>query len=104
MHQIADQCVYDLSESERHPIMQAEALKEKDRQIQRLEEELHMLQGRPLRTEHINDESNYTVYGSEAQLHAHDSGATLSLPGLQGEPADNIYFGSPSLAAVTQEV
>ena len=37
LHQIAELCHYDLTEGERHPILQAEALKEKDREIARLE-------------------------------------------------------------------
>ena len=40
MHQVARECVYELSESERHPILQAEALREKDKEIARLRLEI----------------------------------------------------------------
>ena len=45
LHQIADICHYDLSESERQPILQAEALKEKDKTILALKEEIVALRG-----------------------------------------------------------
>lgn len=45
MHQIAELCHYDLTETERHPILQAEALREKDREITRLRHEVQLLGG-----------------------------------------------------------
>ncbi|MCJ1280978.1 hypothetical protein MMC26_000296 [Xylographa opegraphella] len=44
LHQQADLCHYELTEAERHPILQAEALKGKDREIARLREEIRMLE------------------------------------------------------------
>ena len=43
MHQIAEQCAYDLTDIERHPILQAEALREKDKEIARLRSKLNSL-------------------------------------------------------------
>lgn len=40
LHQIAHECTYDLTEQERHPILQAEALRNKDKEIERLRNEL----------------------------------------------------------------
>ena len=45
LHQVARECVYDLSESERHPILQAEALREKDNEIARLRLEIATIGG-----------------------------------------------------------
>ncbi len=55
MHQIADQCQYDLSEAERQPILQAEALKEKDKAIARLRNEVEVLRGHPVKSELLDD-------------------------------------------------
>ena len=44
LHQQADLCHYELTEAERHPILQAEALKGKDREIARLRDEIRMLE------------------------------------------------------------
>ena len=55
MHQIADQCQYDLSEAERQPILQAEALKEKDKAIARLRSEVDLLRGNPIKSEPSDD-------------------------------------------------
>ena len=55
MHQIADQCQYDLSEAERQPILQAEALKEKDKAIARLRNEVEVLRGHPIKAEPVDD-------------------------------------------------
>lgn len=55
MHQIADQCQYDLSEAERQPILQAEALKEKDKAIARLRNEVEVLRGQPIKSEPADD-------------------------------------------------
>ena len=51
LHQIADICHYDLSEAERQPILQAEALKEKDRTITSLREEIASLRGQSVKPE-----------------------------------------------------
>lgn len=40
LHQIAHECAYDLTEQERQPILQAEALRQKDKEIERLRNEL----------------------------------------------------------------
>ncbi|KAL9123878.1 MAG: hypothetical protein Q9217_006735 [Psora testacea] len=51
LHQIAEICRYDLSETERQPILQAEALKEKDRTIASLRNEVASLRGGSLNAE-----------------------------------------------------
>ncbi|KAG8533757.1 uncharacterized protein KY384_001498 [Bacidia gigantensis] len=57
---IADICQYDLSESERQPILQAEALKEKDKTITALREEIASLRGETIRTD-------YDDHGAKSQ-------------------------------------
>lgn len=44
-------CQYDLSEAERQPILQAEALKERDRTIATLREEIACLRGESVKSE-----------------------------------------------------
>ncbi|KAL9097087.1 MAG: hypothetical protein Q9163_006382 [Psora crenata] len=52
MHQIAEICRYDLSEAERQPILQAEALKEKDKTIASLRNEIASLRGESGKSDH----------------------------------------------------
>ena len=56
MHQIAEICHYDLSEQERQPILQAEALKEKDKAIAHLQNELQLLRGNPIKNEPFDED------------------------------------------------
>ena len=51
LHQIAEICRYDLTESERQPILQAEALKEKDKTIASLRNEVAALRGESVKSE-----------------------------------------------------
>ena len=105
LHQTADTCDYDLTESERRPILQAEALKEKDKKIERLQEEIQMLQGRSFKSEQIEEDSIFPRSESEIQHQQRAIRPTLTHQGLQNDAFDNnIYFGCPSMAAVAQEV
>ena len=58
LHQIAEICQYDLSETERQPILQAEALKEKDKAIAQLQHELSLLRGESIKAEPTEEEFN----------------------------------------------
>ena len=106
MHQIADHCHYDLTESERQPILQAEALKEKDRDILRLRNEIQLLRGNPIKSEPLDDD-----------LPLRSRPRMRLPPRIPRKPAnlsqkryhagfldDNIYFGSPGMTSVIQEV
>lgn len=62
MHQIAEICRYDLSESERQPILQAEALKEKDKAIAQLRNELSLLRGEEIKAEAFEDSYHGTSH------------------------------------------
>ncbi|KAL8713403.1 MAG: hypothetical protein Q9220_002602 [cf. Caloplaca sp. 1 TL-2023] len=99
-------CQYDLTETERQPILQAEALKEKDKAIAHLRSELQRLQSQPqVKLEPRDDD--FTVNGHQRipmpslaptrpvnvrQRRYH--GAVLS---------DSIYFGTPRMASVMEE-
>ena len=105
LHKIADTCDYDLTESERRPILQAEALKEKDKTIERLQEEIRRLQGRSFKMEHIEDNNIFPGHEPERQPHRVEPRWTFTYEGPQNNAFDNnIYFGCPSMAAITQEV
>lgn len=56
LHQIAEICQYDLSETERQPILQAEALKEKDKAIAHLQHELAVLRGERIKSEPADED------------------------------------------------
>lgn len=106
MHQIADQCRYDLSEAERQPILQAEALKEKDKAIARLRNELEILRGHPIKTEPLEDllplrSSQKIRLPPKVPIKP----LCLSRKRLHGGAAvDSIYFGSPGMTNVIEEV
>lgn len=106
MHQIADQCRYDLSEAERQPILQAEALKEKDKAIARLRNELEILRGHPIKTEPVDDR---LPLRSTQKIRLPPKGPIkplcLNRKRLHGGAAvDGMYFGSPGMTNVIEEV
>lgn len=106
MHQIADQCRYDLSEAERQPILQAEALKEKDKAIARLRNELEILRGHPIKTEPLDD---LLPLRSTQKIRLPPKvpikPLCLNRKRLHGGAAvDSIYFGSPGMTNVIEEV
>lgn len=106
LHQIANHCHYDLSESERQPILQAEALKEKDRSILRLRNEIQLLRGNPVKAEPVDDDESGRIR-PRMRLPPRSSrrSATLGQKRFYGEPLDdNIYFGTPGMTSVVQEV
>jgi len=106
LHQIAEICQYDLTETERHPILQAEALKEKDRTIVSLRNEIQLLQGQCIKSEQQDD----FPFGRNPQK--------IRLPPKvpvkptsshqkrfhNGTLNDSIYFGSPGMTGVIEEV
>ena len=106
MHQIADQCQYDLSEAERQPILQAEALKEKDKAIARLRNEVDLLRGNPIKSEPSDDGLSTRIPqkmklppkvamkpANVAQRHP-QSNASI----------ENMCFGNSSMTSVIDEV
>lgn len=106
MHQVADQCQYDLSEAERQPILQAEALKEKDKAIARLRNEVEILRGHPIKPEPLDDvQSMRSAHKIRLPPKAPLKPSSLSQRRLHsGVVADSIYFGSPGMTSVIDEV
>ena len=104
LHQIADSCHYDLTEAERHPILQAEALREKDKEIARLRRQIEILGG----GQSIKSEDGPSGHAGQ------EPGDVPRVPKKpvnlrqkrlnKGEVADSIYFGTPGMASVIEEV
>lgn len=106
MHQIADQCQYDLSEAERQPILQAEALKEKDKAIARLRNEVDLLRGNPIKSEPSDDGSTSRL---PQKMKLPPKVAMKPVNVAQRHPQSNasiesMCFGSPSMTSVIDEV
>lgn len=106
MHQIADQCQYDLSEAERQPILQAEALKEKDKAIARLRNEVEVLRGHPIKSEPA-DEAPSTRGPQKMKLPPKVAMKPPSLAQrrLQSNATiESMCFGGPGMTNVIDEV
>ncbi|KAI4205820.1 MAG: hypothetical protein LQ350_000005 [Teloschistes chrysophthalmus] len=98
---IAGICQYDLTETERQPILQAEALKEKDKAIAHLRNELQLLQSQP----HVKMEPR----DDDLPINSHHS----RMPGPPSNIRqrrhrglmlnDSIYFGAPATSSVMEE-
>lgn len=106
MHQIAELCHYDLTEAERHPILQAEALREKDKEIARLRDEVQQLGGQPIKSEFpgIEDEKHSNRKAGPAPRVPKKPQSLRQKRRRKGEPGENVFFGSPSLANIIEEV
>ena len=108
LHQIAELCEFDLSEAERQPILQAEALKERDKTIANLRNEMAILRGEPIKAE-PTDDNIFARSGQKIKLPPKVTKKPSPLPALQvqafsGDLNDNIYFGSPGMTSVVEEV
>ena len=108
LHQIAELCEFDLSEAERQPILQAEALKERDKTIANLRNEMAILRGEPIKAEPTED-NIFSRSGQKIKLPPKVTKKPSPLPSLQmpafgGDVNDNIYFGSPGMTSVVEEV
>lgn len=106
MHQIADQCQYDLSEAERQPILQAEALKEKDKAIARLRNEVEVLRGHPIKSE-PSDDGLSTRGPQKIKLPPKVAMKPPSLVQrhLQSNASiESMCFGNPGITSVIDEV
>lgn len=108
LHQIAELCEFDLSEAERQPILQAEALKERDKTIANLRNEMAILRGEPIKAE-PTDDNIFARSGQKIKLPPKVTKKPSPLPPLQmqafsGDINDNIYFGSPGMTSVVEEV
>lgn len=108
LHQIAEICRYDLSESERQPILQAEALKEKDKAIAHLRNEVAALKGEPVKMETGDDEDLPGPGKRKLRLPPRELKRSATAAGEKrlhsGEVGDSIYFGSPGMTNVVEEV
>ena len=106
LHQIAEICHYDLSEQERQPILQAEALKEKDKAIAHLQNELQLLRGSQVKNEPLDDD-----FGSHQTKKMRLPPRSLKRNGSHEEqqlqqdgPDANLYLGLPGVTSVVDEV
>ncbi|KAL8913238.1 MAG: hypothetical protein Q9171_001885 [Xanthocarpia ochracea] len=106
LHQIAGLCRYDLTETERQPILQAEALKEKDKVIAHLRHDLQQLQSQP----HIKMEPRDDDLSMNGPHRIPTSSITPTRPvnirqrRFQGGMLnDSIYFGTPGTTSVLEE-
>ena len=107
LHQIADHCEFDLSEAERHPILQAEALKEKDKTIVQLRNELAVMRGDPIKSEPVDEVISFGQNGPKIKLPPRASAKKPTSTHKReylGEMSANIYFGSPGMTSVVEEV
>ncbi|KAL8950063.1 MAG: hypothetical protein Q9222_003886 [Ikaeria aurantiellina] len=99
-------CQYDLTETERQPILQAEALKEKDKAIAHLQDQLQLLQSQPqVKLEPRDDD--YTVNGHQ-RIPIPSLAPTRPMNVRQqryhgGVLNDSIYFGTPRITSVMEE-
>ncbi|KAL8839395.1 MAG: hypothetical protein Q9170_001789 [Blastenia crenularia] len=100
-------CQYDLTETERQPILQAEALKEKDKAIASLRNELQLLQGQPrVKMEpHDDDLAADNPHRIRMASIAPTRPASIRQRRYQGSMLnDSIYFGTPGTTSVVEEV
>ena len=108
LHQIANHCEFDLTEAERHPILQAEALKEKDKTIVQLRHELAALRGDPIKAEPVDEVISFGQNGAKIKLPPKVSSKKPSTIAQKreylGEMSHNIFFGSPGMTSVVEEV
>lgn len=105
MHQIAELCQFDLSEAERQPILQAEALKDRDKQIAQLRNEVAILRGEPIKLEPTDDAPFQSGQKMRLPPRLPRKPANLAQKRTHlGEMSDNIYFGSPGMTSVVEEV
>ncbi|KAL9615344.1 MAG: hypothetical protein Q9167_000172 [Letrouitia subvulpina] len=99
-------CQYDLTETERQPILQAEALKEKDKVIARLSHELQILRSQPrIKAEPRDDD---LAAQSPRGVRLEPIAVAQSANGSQrqsrsGSLGDSIYFGTPDMKNVADE-
>ncbi|KAL8942820.1 MAG: hypothetical protein Q9216_001435 [Gyalolechia sp. 2 TL-2023] len=106
LHQIAGMCQYDLTETERQPILQAEALKEKDKAIASLRSELQLLQSQPrVKMEPRDDDlamdpshrNPMASIASSRPVNARQRRYQASMLN------DSVYFGTPGTTSVVEE-
>ena len=88
--------------------MQAEALKEKDKTIAQLRNEVASLRGDPIKAEPVDELVSFGQGGPKIKLPPRVS-SKKPLPLGQkreylGEMSANIYFGSPGMTSVVEEV
>lgn len=103
MHQIAECCQYDLSEAERQPILQAEALKFRDREIANLRQQVLILGGQPIKVESPTDEQSVPL--SNAGPKVPPKPANMSQRRFHDGSAEaSLYCGTPGIANVIEEV
>ena len=108
LHQIAEICHYDLSEQERQPILQAEALKEKDKAIAHLQNELQLLRSNRIKDEPLEDDE---VDSQNPSRKMRLPPRSLKRDGPHEEQAwqqdaaeTNLYLGQPGVTNVVDEV
>ncbi|KAL8957713.1 MAG: hypothetical protein Q9193_005089, partial [Seirophora villosa] len=97
---------YDLTETERQPILQAEALKEKDKAIASLRNELQLLQGQPrIKMEPRDDDASmeHPHRMPVASITSNRPAHARAQHYQAGAPNDSIYFGTPGTTSVVEQ-
>ncbi|MCJ1436203.1 hypothetical protein MMC27_005581 [Xylographa pallens] len=101
LHQQADLCHYELTEAERHPILQAEALKGKDREIARLREEIRKLEEQSSKASRRPDSHQRQLGKRKADLFSREIGKPMVHQGswrhYSDKLADTSFRMSPVL-------
>lgn len=107
LHQIAGMCQYDLTETERQPILQAEALKEKDKAIASLRNELQLLQSQPRVKMEPRDDDLAMDPSHRLPMASIASSRPVNVRQRRYQGSmlnDSIYFGTPGTTSVVEEV
>ncbi|MCJ1379164.1 hypothetical protein MMC17_002264 [Xylographa soralifera] len=101
LHQQADLCHYELTEAERHPILQAEALKGKDREITRLRAEIRMLEEQSSKIPRHPDSDQRQLGKRKADLLSKEIGKPVVHQGSWRHYSDKLTDTSFRVRAVT---
>ncbi|KAL9007012.1 MAG: hypothetical protein Q9188_000216 [Gyalolechia gomerana] len=99
-------CQYDLTETERQPILQAEALKEKDKAIASLRNELQLLQSQPRVKMEPRDDDLAMDPSHRLPMASIASSRPVNVRQRRYQGSmlnDSIYFGTPGTISVVEE-
>ena len=107
LHQIAESCHYELTEAERQPILQAEAIKLKDKEIARLRQENHLLRAQSMYSAQQMLDGDHLGLARKGFGSLIEESKCSASPCKRPREADyegSIYFGAPCSASVVREV
>ena len=104
LHKIAEHCVYDLTESERQPILQAEALREKDKEIDRLRHQIVSLGGPLAKEPHNGSDAKKKRKPGSTLKNGRRAGSNRQKGVSNDLDADCGFLGTPDMVNITKEV